>query len=70
MSRYRGPRLKIIRRLKTELPGLTQKQTTRLYPPGEHGNKYKRTSDYSIRLQEKQKLINCLKTLIPCTKHV
>ena len=56
MSRYRGPRLKIVRRLKVPIPGLTQKSTERLYPPGEHGAKYKRTSDYLIRLQEKQKL--------------
>ena len=56
MSRYRGPKLKIVRRLKTSLPGLTQKKSNKINPPGEHGAKYKRTSDYSIRLQEKQKL--------------
>ena len=33
MARYRGPRLRIIRRL-GELPGLTQKICTRNFPPG------------------------------------
>ena len=36
MSRYRGPRLRIIRRL-GELPGLTRKSAKRAYPPGQHG---------------------------------
>jgi len=38
MSRYRGPRLRIIRRL-GELPGLTQKVCGRNYPAGQHGPK-------------------------------
>ena len=36
MSRYRGPRLRIIRRL-GDLPGFTSKTTERTYPPGQHG---------------------------------
>jgi len=59
MSRYRGPRLKIVRRL-GELPGFTNKITKRNYPPGQHGpnklGKKNSSSDYGIRLQEKQKL--------------
>jgi small subunit ribosomal protein S4 len=59
MSRYRGPKLRIIRRL-GDLPGLTTKTTDRLYPPGQHGpakaTKKSSTSEYGIRLQEKQKL--------------
>ena len=59
MSRYRGPRLRIVRRL-GDLPGLTTKTTERLYPPGQHGpakaTKKSSTSEYGIRLQEKQKL--------------
>jgi small subunit ribosomal protein S4 len=59
MSRYRGPKLRIVRRL-GELPGLTTKTTDRLYPPGQHGpakaNKKSSTSEYGLRLQEKQKL--------------
>lgn len=55
MSRYRGPRLRIIRRL-GELPGFTQKNSPRQNPPGQHGTTPKKTSQYGIRLQEKQKL--------------
>ena len=62
MSRYRGPKLRIVRRL-GELPGLTQKICSRNFPPGQHGPKKKLTgsqktkeSQYAIRLKEKQKL--------------
>jgi small subunit ribosomal protein S4 len=57
MARYRGPRLRIIRRL-GELPGLTQKVCERNYPAGQHGpkNKNVKESQYAIRLKEKQKL--------------
>ena len=59
MSRYRGPKLRIVRRL-GELPGLTSKTTERLFPPGQHGPgkaKGKNSgSEFSVRLQEKQKL--------------
>jgi len=58
MARYRGPRLRIIRRL-GELPGLTQKVCSRNYPAGQHGPKKKiagKESQYAIRLKEKQKL--------------
>jgi small subunit ribosomal protein S4 len=59
MSRYRGPRLRIIRRL-GELPGLTSKLPNRKNPPGQHGptlaKKKQSSSEYKIRLLEKQKL--------------
>lgn len=55
MSRYRGPKLRITRRL-GDLPGLTTKQSQRKNAPGEHGAKRRRLSPYAIRLQEKQKL--------------
>jgi small subunit ribosomal protein S4 len=55
MSRYRGPRLRIIRRL-GKLPGLTRKVTNRNSLPGQHGTSQKKPSQYGIRLQEKQKL--------------
>nr|YP_009106315.1 ribosomal protein S4 [Interfilum terricola]AIT95135.1 ribosomal protein S4 [Interfilum terricola] len=55
MSRYRGPRLRIIRRL-GELPGFTKKNLIRTNPPGQHGMNAKKPSQYGIRLQEKQKL--------------
>lgn len=60
MARYRGPRLRLVRRL-GELPGLTQKECTRNFPPGQHGPKKRGTqkskeSQYAKRLKEKQKL--------------
>nr|YP_009646211.1 ribosomal protein S4 [Chloropicon laureae]QBX97735.1 ribosomal protein S4 [Chloropicon laureae] len=48
MSRYRGPRVKIVKRLGT-LPGLTRKS------PKKRSNR-SRLSQYGIRLCEKQKL--------------
>lgn len=59
MARYTGPRLKIIRRLGTPIPGLmrTDPDLRRPYPPGQHGpTKRKKLSDYALRLMEKQKL--------------
>jgi small subunit ribosomal protein S4 len=55
MSRYRGPRLRITRRL-GELPGLSRKTARRAYAPGQHGQNRKKRSEYAIRLEEKQKL--------------
>ncbi|KAL3161354.1 Rps4p [Trebouxia sp. C0010 RCD-2024] len=55
MSRYRGPRLRIVRRL-GELPGLTQKTPKRQAPPGQHGATAKKPTQYGVRLLEKQKL--------------
>jgi len=56
MSRYTGPRLKVVRALGTALPGLTSKTTERNYPPGQHGQRQRKKSDYGIKLMEKQKL--------------
>jgi small subunit ribosomal protein S4 len=57
MSRYTGPRLKIMRALGLELPGLSRKNLLdRFDPPGQHGAKTKRKSDYGLHLMEKQKL--------------
>jgi len=55
MSRYRGPRLRVVRRL-GELPGLTRKSARRAYPPGQHGQGRRKRSEYAVRLEEKQKL--------------
>ena len=55
MSRYRGPRLRVVRRL-GELPGFTPKTPKKQAPPGQHGKAPKKLSQYGIRLQEKQKL--------------
>ncbi len=57
MSRYTGPRLKVMRALGTELPGLSRKPLgERNYPPGQHGQRPKRKSDFGVQLIEKQKL--------------
>lgn len=55
MSRYRGPRLRVVRRL-GDLPGLTRKSARRAYPPGQHGQARKKRSEYAMQLEEKQKL--------------
>jgi small subunit ribosomal protein S4 len=55
MARYRGARLRIVRRL-GELPGLSRKSARRAYPPGQHGQNRRKRSEYAIRLEEKQKL--------------
>lgn len=58
MSRYRGPKIRIVRRL-GNLPGLTTKTTNRETLPGQHRKsrlQQNNLSSYSIRLQEKQKL--------------
>ncbi len=59
MSRYTGPRLKKMRGLGTDLPGLSRKSTTkRPYPPGQHGLSRRRgkDSEFKKQLVEKQKL--------------
>nr|UEQ12129.1 ribosomal protein S4 [Batrachospermum sp.] len=55
MARYRGPRLRICRRL-GDLPGLSRKNSKKQAPPGEHGTKIRKPSEYAVRLEEKQKL--------------
>ncbi len=61
MSRYRGPRLRIIRRLgkSVVLPGLTTKTSIKEQPPGKPRTsdmKGQKATEYGIRLTEKQKL--------------
>ena len=55
MSRYTGPRLRLVRRL-GDLPGLTQKKSKKTSPAGEHGQNVRKPSEYALRLEEKQKL--------------
>lgn len=59
MSRYRGPKLRIKRRL-GELPGLTTKKSNKSNRPGKDGNsnpeREKKLTEYGLRLEEKQKL--------------
>lgn len=58
MSRYRGAKLRISRRLGL-LPGLTTKKSNKINRPGKEGNaggESKKLSEYGLRLEEKQKL--------------
>ncbi len=58
MSRYIGPRVKKMRALGLDLPGLSRKtMQKRPFPPGQHGQRRRgRRSDYGTQLIEKQKL--------------
>lgn len=61
MSRYTGPRVKLLRRFGgIDLPGLTRKLKwvqNRPFPPGQHGRNMRiKKSDFRLRLEEKQKL--------------
>lgn len=57
MSRRTGPRVRAMRALGVQLPGLSSKSIERRpYPPGQHGNARKKVTEYGRRLQEKQKL--------------
>jgi small subunit ribosomal protein S4 len=59
MARTTGPRLKIMRALGTELPGLSRKTIeNRPNPPGQHGQQAarRRRSDFAVKLSEKQKI--------------
>jgi small subunit ribosomal protein S4 len=58
MSRYIGPRVKKLRALGVDLPGLSRKSHERRpQAPGQHGAKRKRkVSDFGRQLAEKQKL--------------
>jgi small subunit ribosomal protein S4 len=51
-------RFKLQRRLGVELPGLGKGGALerRPYPPGQHGQRRRKHSDYAVRLTEKQKL--------------
>ncbi len=58
MSRFTGPRLKKMRALGLDLPGLSRKSIERRpYPPGMHGGgRRRKESTYARQLKEKQKL--------------
>ena len=57
MGRHTGPRVKKMRALDVELPGLSRKSIAkRPYRPGQHGQASQRRKDYTLRLNEKQKL--------------
>tara|TARA_Y100000588_G_scaffold238532_1_gene252226 strand:- start:47 stop:661 length:615 start_codon:yes stop_codon:yes gene_type:complete len=60
MSRYTGPKVKKLRALGVDLPGLSRKtMDKRPYPPGQHGqssSQRRRVSEYKQQLMEKQKV--------------
>ncbi len=57
MARYTGPRHKACRRARQSICQSRKCPVDRRpYPPGEHGRRRVRESDYLIRLREKQKL--------------
>ncbi|MGP1609943.1 MAG: hypothetical protein ACTS5G_04480, partial [Burkholderiales bacterium] len=54
--RYTGPRLRVMRALGTELPGLSRKSIeNRPHPPGQHGARLfaTRKSEFGKQLREK-----------------
>jgi small subunit ribosomal protein S4 len=59
MSRYTGPRVRLMRALGIQLPGLSTKSIERRpQPPGQHGAARRKPtkSDFALRLREKQKV--------------
>ena len=58
MSRYTGPRVKKMRGLGINLPGLSAKRIDRRpYAPGQHGQSRRgKLSNYALQLREKQKI--------------
>jgi small subunit ribosomal protein S4 len=57
MARYTGPKTKISRKFGEPLFGEDRTLETKNYPPGQHGNRQRRSkkSEYAIQLMEKQK---------------
>lgn len=58
-SEKRRARFRIQRRLGVDIPGLGKPGALerRPYPPGQHGNKRKKFSNYALQLEEKQKVM-------------
>ncbi len=59
MARYKGPRGKIVRKFGENIfgnPKFDRLLAKKPYPPGQHGMKRKKVSDYALQLREKQKV--------------
>ncbi|HSX37833.1 MAG TPA: 30S ribosomal protein S4 [Chlamydiales bacterium] len=57
MARYRGPKNRIARRFATNIFGKARNPLLhKQHPPGMHGAKRKKKSDFGIQLEERQKL--------------
>lgn len=55
MARYIGPKSRISRRFGEGIYGADKVLSKKNYPPGQHGNSRKKTSEYGMQLREKQK---------------
>lgn len=56
MARYTGPAWKVARRLKYSILENGKELKKRPYAPGQHGQRRSKLSEYSLQLQEKQKV--------------
>lgn len=56
MSRYTGPTWKVSRRLKYSITETGNEIAKRPFPPGQHGQRRSKISEYGVQLQEKQKV--------------
>jgi len=56
MARYTGPSWKKARRLKYSITETGKELGKRPYPPGQHGQRRTKVSEYGLQLQEKQKV--------------
>ncbi len=60
MARYRGPKNRIARRFGANIFGRARNPLMRkANPPGQHGARRRKKSDYGLQLEEKQKLKAC-----------
>ena len=60
MARYTGPKNRIARRFGANIFGKKRNPLAhKVNPPGQHGAKRKKKSDYGVQLEEKQKLRAC-----------
>ncbi len=55
MARYIGPKSRISRRFGEGIYGADKVLSKKNYPPGQHGNSRKKSSEYGMQLREKQK---------------
>jgi small subunit ribosomal protein S4 len=59
MAKYNGPRGKIVRKFGENIfgnPKYDRLLSKKPYPPGQHGMKRRKLSDYALQLKEKQKV--------------
>src|ERR1700687_4376564 len=56
MGRYTGPKVKLSRRVGVPIRDLQKHPAKELTPPGMHGFRGRRNTEYGVRLTEKQKL--------------